>query len=95
MAPVRGGTWRPVPNHASSDMAYFAQTHFPMLFLADAEYEPQILVSCSYDDTVKIWQEDNDDWVCTETLTGHTSTVWSAAFDATGDRLGTRARARR
>jgi WD40 repeat protein len=48
-----------------------------------------VLASCSYDDTVRIWQEDNDDWYCAATLTGHTSTVWGIAFDPTGDRLGT------
>lgn len=49
----------------------------------------QVLASCSYDDSVRIWQEDNDDWYCAATLTGHTSTVWGIAFDPTGDRLGT------
>lgn len=34
----------------------------------------EILFSCSYDDTIKIWQDDEDDWYCSHTLTGHTST---------------------
>jgi WD40 repeat protein len=45
-------------------------------------------VSVSYDDTVKIWAADDDDWICTDTLTGHTSTVWGAAFNTAGDMLG-------
>ena len=39
------------------------------------------LVSCSYDDTIKFWEEDDDDWFCSETLVGHTSTVWSLSFE--------------
>ena len=45
------------------------------------------LVSCSYDDTLKVWEEDEDDWYCSETLTGHTSTVWSISFEKTSNRL--------
>lgn len=48
-----------------------------------------ILVSCSYDDTVKFFHKDGDDWKCYQTLTSHTSTVWSAAFSATGEYLAT------
>jgi WD40 repeat protein len=42
---------------------------------------------------MQIWKEDGDgdDWRCVQTLAepgmGHTSTVWSASFDAKGDRL--------
>ena len=45
------------------------------------------MASCSYDDTIKIWQEDDYDWECRQTLEGHTSTVWSIAFNADGSRL--------
>lgn len=50
-----------------------------------------ILVSTSYDNTIKVWTEDGDgdDWHCAQTLgppgRGHTSTVWCASFNATGD----------
>jgi WD40 repeat protein len=39
------------------------------------------LVSCSYDNTVRIWREDEDagDWECAQVLEGHTSTVWDCA----------------
>lgn len=43
-----------------------------------------MLASCSYDDTIRIWREDEDDWFCSQTLSGHTSTVWSIDFDHTG-----------
>lgn len=46
-----------------------------------------ILVSSSYDDTIKVWACSDDDWHCTQTLTGHESTVWGLSFDAAGDRL--------
>lgn len=29
----------------------------------------------------------DNDWIRTQTLTGHSSTVWSLAFDGTGNRL--------
>ena len=55
-----------------------------------------VLVSVSYDDEIRVWEEDpgGDDWSCARALSakdgGHTSTVWSAAFEAspgaTGDR---------
>lgn len=48
-----------------------------------------ILVSCSYDDSVKLFHKDVDDWKCFETLTAHTSTVWSADFSASGQYLAT------
>ena len=38
----------------------------------------EILVSCSYDDTIKLWRESDDEWVCEQTLTGAAHIV--AAF---------------
>lgn len=49
----------------------------------------QVLVSCSYDDTIKLWADDQDDWYCLDTLTGHTSTVWEVALSNDGERMGT------
>ncbi|CAH3178063.1 unnamed protein product [Porites lobata] len=55
------------------------------------EWPPQadvtILASCSYDDTIKLYKEDDDDWSCFDTLEGHESTVWAISFDKTGDRM--------
>ena len=55
-----------------------------------------VLVSVSYDDEIRVWEEEpgGDDWSCARVVSakdgGHTSTVWSAAFEAspgaTGDR---------
>ena len=34
------------------------------------------LVSCSYDDSVKVWEDDEaGDWHCSSTLTAHKATV--------------------
>lgn len=56
-------------------------------WLLGARCLPQLLASASYDDTVKLYQEEEDDWVCCATLEGHESTVWSVAFDRSGERL--------
>lgn len=48
----------------------------------------EILASASYDDTVKIWRDEEDDWFCADTLQGHTSTVWALDFNASGDHIG-------
>lgn len=42
----------------------------------------QILASASYDDTIKLYVDDpSDDWYCSSTLSGHTSTVWTLAWE--------------
>lgn len=53
------------------------------------EWDPSgsFLASGSYDDTIKIWQEEHEEWMCVQTLGGHTSTVWDLAFDAKEDRM--------
>lgn len=48
---------------------------------------PQLLASASYDNNICIYKEEDDDWECRATLQGHTSTVWSLCFDATGQRM--------
>lgn len=47
----------------------------------------QLLASASYDNTVRLYREEDDDWVCKATLEGHTATVWGLAFDPSGQRL--------
>lgn len=47
----------------------------------------QLLASASYDNNICIYKEEDDDWECRATLTGHASTVWSVSFDAAGRRL--------
>jgi len=41
--------------------------------------------SASFDNSIKVWVRDEDDWVCVKTLTSHQSTVW--ALDVIGDIL--------
>jgi len=48
-----------------------------------------VLVSASYDDTVRTWEADEDDWSPAQILDAHASTVWSFAFDQSGQRMAT------
>ncbi|GJD08504.1 Probable cytosolic iron-sulfur protein assembly protein CIAO1 [Galdieria sulphuraria] len=43
----------------------------------------------NYDNTVRMWVEDEYDWYCCSVLSGHSSTVWAASFDKFGERLVT------
>uniref|UniRef100_A0A7S3CVI5 Cytosolic iron-sulfur protein assembly protein CIAO1 homolog n=2 Tax=Palpitomonas bilix TaxID=652834 RepID=A0A7S3CVI5_9EUKA len=47
----------------------------------------EMLVSASYDDTIRIWRDEGDDYECAQTLRSHTSTVWDVAFNDEGDRI--------
>lgn len=46
-----------------------------------------MLISASYDNSIKVWTEEDDDWYATETLNGHTSTVWSISFNRDGSKM--------
>lgn len=47
----------------------------------------ELLASCSYDNTIRLWMEEqmDEEWFCAQVLTGHTGTVWSIDFSPTGD----------
>ena len=47
----------------------------------------ELLFSASYDNTIKCWGETNDDWICINTLSGHTSTVWGFTINREGNTL--------
>jgi len=49
----------------------------------------EILLSCSYDDSIKCWAEDAGDWYCAHTLsTGvHSSTIWTIAVSPGGIKM--------
>ena len=42
------------------------------------------LLSCGYDNSVRVWcrEDDGEEWECTATLEGHRSTVWMAVWAA-------------
>jgi len=46
-----------------------------------------LLVSSSYDNTVKISRQDDDDWMGCATLNSHDSTVWASNFNEQGTKL--------
>lgn len=42
----------------------------------------EVLVSGSYDDTIRFWREDGEgEWSCVGVLEGHEGTVWNLAFE--------------
>lgn len=45
------------------------------------------LVSCSYDDSIKVWDYEDDEYFCKQTLAEHVSTVWCIAFTHDGKYL--------
>jgi WD40 repeat protein len=49
----------------------------------------EVLYSSSYDDTIKIWAEECDEWYCVMTLdtSVHTSTIWCITLSPGGVRL--------
>lgn len=47
----------------------------------------ELLISSSYDDSIKIWAEEMDDWDCVETLREHKSTVWAFCLNSQGTNL--------
>ncbi|GBG33095.1 Protein CIA1 [Hondaea fermentalgiana] len=46
-----------------------------------------VLFTASYDDTIRVWAEQVDDWGCVEVLQGHTNTVWGLCLDSSGTRI--------
>ena len=40
-----------------------------------------VLASCSYDDTIRLYYPDQDEFIPLALLKGHTSTVWGLAFE--------------
>ncbi|RWA12918.1 hypothetical protein EKO27_g2188 [Xylaria grammica] len=45
-------------------------------------YSSDVLASASYDDTVRIWREDEDgEWACVAVLEGHKGTVWGVQWE--------------
>lgn len=48
----------------------------------------EILLSASYDDTIKCWAEDGGEWYCALTLSSvHSSTIWKIAISPGGVRM--------
>ncbi|KAI9898125.1 hypothetical protein N3K66_006485 [Trichothecium roseum] len=49
----------------------------------------ECLASASYDDTVRVWREDQDaEWVCVAVLEGHAGTVWGVEWEGRQDTGG-------
>lgn len=53
-------------------------------------YSSDLLASASYDNTIRLWRQDDDaEWVCVSVLQGHTGTVWALQWEPrpVGDRF--------
>lgn len=45
-------------------------------------YSSDVLASASYDNTVRVWREDDEsEWVCVAVLEGHQGTVWGVQWE--------------
>jgi len=55
----------------------------------DVQFHPfdPILISASYDMTVKVYKEIDGEWDCIQTLVGHTDTVWACCWSPDGKRI--------
>ena len=40
-----------------------------------------LLLSCGYDDSIKIWKEDDEEFFCCQTLDDHADTVWGLTME--------------
>jgi len=49
-------------------------------------YDP-ILISASYDMTIKVYKEVDSEWDCLQTIVGHTDTVWAVDWSPDGKRI--------
>jgi len=49
-------------------------------------YDP-ILISASYDMTIKVYKEIDSEWDCIQTIVGHTDTVWAVDWSPDGKRI--------
>lgn len=52
-------------------------------------YSSDVLASASYDNTVRVWREDDEsEWVCVAVLEGHQGTVWGVQWEPRPRRPG-------
>lgn len=65
--------------HAQPALIFIASHHTrcmtpagPLQDVKTVRWHPlgEVLVSASYDDTIKLWVEEDDEWVCAQTLAG-------------------------
>lgn len=88
---VKNIVWHPTKQvcyvlNLTENWSDFQMISIPLLTL-------QLIFSCSYDDTVKVWgcadDAGCDEWHCLETLAGHQATVWDLAFSEYGTQFCT------
>merc|ERR1712100_570780 len=81
------GIWEMDPEENDFECIAVLSGHSQDVKMVKFHPTKELLASCSYDDTIKLWEEDDYDWTCKQTLEGHTSTVWSIAFSNDGNKI--------
>jgi cytosolic iron-sulfur protein assembly protein CIAO1 len=79
--------WEPSNNEGDFECLSVLNGHSQDVKMVKWHPNREILMSSSYDDTLRCWTEDIDDWFCCNTLKEHKSTVWSFDYDKSGDYL--------
>lgn len=77
--------WEQLPNSNEFECASMLDGHTQDVKFIKWHPTENLLFSASYDDTIKLWAEDSDEFYCIATLTGHSSTVWGIAIDPCSD----------
>ncbi|CAG9467025.1 unnamed protein product [Pedinophyceae sp. YPF-701] len=80
--------WEALPGH-EFECVDVKQVHDQDVKCVAWHPRAEVLASASYDNSIRLWQDDGTDtWKCLQVVKtanlGHTSTVWSFAFDRTG-----------
>lgn len=75
--------------HFEYECVAVLQSHTQDIKMVKWHPSQDVLFSVSYDDKIKVWGPDGDDWDCKETLEGHASTVWCLSWDPVGARFVT------
>eukprot|EP01080_Neovahlkampfia_damariscottae_P004252 gene4252-7589_t len=79
--------WEPISNEGDFECLSVLNGHTQDVKMVKWHPNREILMSSSYDDSIRTWTEDIDDWYCCSTLNEHKSTVWSFDFNKSGDYL--------
>lgn len=45
------------------------------------KWHNNVLYSCSYDNSIRMWNEFDDNWICNQIIIGHKTTVWEIDFN--------------
>ncbi|KAI3765790.1 hypothetical protein L2E82_15834 [Cichorium intybus] len=87
--------WEVLPGNEFDCVSVVLQGHTQDVKMVQWHPTIDVLFSCSYDNTIKVWADDgdSDDWHCVQTLgesnSRHSPTVWALSFNNSGDKMVT------